>query len=127
MDHAIEIAAAFRHESRPGIFELWKVVVVVEAPRASEAERSAFSIARHMLDAEANWRAMGYSQGPVLYAVLSVNIAGSAGLPNEPPLAVRDCLILQGMGVVSELDLDRLTAFEDVPTSFHALHVERCV
>ena len=97
------------------------LVVDSESPRQALAQ--AISKSRSVLDDPENWRALGYSKKPCLYAIRSIHT--DVEFPGKKVSCNSDCMMLTMIGTFDETQIAKLTAFEDVLVPYHVMHIDQ--
>ena len=102
--------------------DLWKIIIVLQADGHGEALKAAIPASRALLDSPANFEAMGYFQGPVQYAVLSLSSPVELA-DNTQKRSVESYTILY-CGELTTVEFSKLVSYEDVPATLHAIYLE---
>jgi hypothetical protein len=123
MRYLAQVSIAFSDDAKdPNVFDIWECMLAVESESPRQALAEAISKSRTVLDDPENWRALGYSNRPCLYAVRSlfteVEFLGRKASCNG------DCMMLTKIATFDEIQLAKIRAFEDVLVPYRVFHID---
>jgi hypothetical protein len=123
MRHFAQVTIAFSDfEKGRNVFDVWESTLLLDAEVPGQALKQAILKSRTVLDDPENWRALGYSKKPCLYAVRSIHtefeFRGRKASSNS------DCMMLTKIGTFDETQMAKLTAFEDVLVPYCVMYID---
>jgi len=104
-----------------GAFDVWEMTFRFDFNIVTEAIEASFSRAHEILDDPVNVLASGYQDKPLLYAV--TNVDSAFDLANGKLSAYGDFILLRKIATLTESELERVKAFEEVPVPFRIMFV----
>jgi hypothetical protein len=102
-------------------FDIWENAFVLSSDSPRQALEDAISTSRAIFDKSDNWRALGYSSKPSLYAVKSLNTEVELSVSNTG----RDhtCMILTKISTFSEGEMERVRLVEELLVPYRVIHI----
>jgi hypothetical protein len=114
---------AFSDDAKgPNVFDIWEGTLAVDSESPRQALAQAISNCRTVLDDPENWRALGYSTKPCLYAVKTIQT--EVDLPGKKARCNRNCIMLMWIATFDEPQMAKIRAFEDVVVPYSAMHID---
>ena len=124
MRYLAQVSIAFSDDAKgPNIFDIWESMLAVDSESPRQALAQAISKSRKVLDDPENWRALGYSRKPSLYAIRSIHT--DVEFPGKKANCNSDCMMLTMIGTFDETQMAKLTAFEDVLVPYHVMYIDQ--
>jgi hypothetical protein len=102
--------------------DIWEATLAVDSESARQALAQAISKSRTVLDDLENWRALGYSKKPYLYAIRSLHT--EVEFPGRKASCNSDCMMLTMIGTFDENQVAKLVAFEDVLVPYCVMYID---
>jgi hypothetical protein len=122
MRYIAQVAIAFSHDAEgQHVFDIWESTLVLDSERPRQALAHAISNSRTVLDDPENWRALGYSNKPCLYAIRSLH--NHVDLPRNNANRNSNCMMLTKVATVDEAEMAKIRAFEDVLVPYRVIHI----
>jgi hypothetical protein len=123
MRYLAQVSIAFSDDARdPNVFDIWECMLAVESESPRQALAEAISKSRTVLDDPENWRALGYSNKPCLYAVRS--LFTEVEFPGRKASCNGDCMMLTKIATFDGIQLAKIRAFEDVLVPYRVFHID---
>jgi hypothetical protein len=123
MRYLAQVSIAFSGDAKdPNVFDIWECVLAVDSESPRQALAEAISKSRTVLDAPENWRALGYSKKPCLYAIRSIHT--EVEFPGRKASCNSDCMMLTMIGTFDETQMAKLTAFDDVLVPYCVMYID---
>ena len=123
MRYLAQVIIAFADDAKGlNAFEIWEGTLAVESESSSQALAQAISNSRTVSDDPENWRALGYSKEPCLYAVRSIQT--EVDLPGRTARCNSNCMMLMWIATFDETQMVKIRAFEDVAVPYSAMHID---
>ena len=123
MRYLAQVMVAFSADAEgPNVFDIWEGTLAVDSESSSQALAQAISNSRVVLDDPKNWRALGYSTKPCLYAVRSIQT--EVDLPGRTARCNSNCMMLMWIATFDETQMAKIRAFEDVAVPYSAMHID---
>jgi len=123
MRYLAHLMIAFSDDAKgPNVFDIWEGTLAVHSETSSQALAQAIANSRAVLDDPENWRALGYSTRPCLYAVRSIQT--EVDLPGRKAMCNSNCMMLMWIATFDETQMAKIRAFEDVLVPYSAMHID---
>jgi hypothetical protein len=123
MRYLAQVTIAFSDEGRgSNASDIWEATLAVDSESPRQALAQAISKSRTVLDEPENWRALGYSKKPYLYAIRSIHT--EVEFPGRKASCNSDCMMLTMIGTFDEPQMAKLTAFEDVFVPYCVMYID---
>jgi hypothetical protein len=123
MRYLARVMIAFSDDAKgPNVFDIWEGTLAVDSESPRQALAQAISNCRTVLDDPENWRALGYSTKPCLYAVKTIQT--EVDLPGKKARCNRNCIMLMWIATFDEPQMAKIRAFEDVVVPYSAMHID---
>jgi hypothetical protein len=103
-------------------FDVWENTLVVIADSPAAALEAALSTSRRVLDDASNWRALGYLEKPMLYAIKSLH--SHVDLPSIAASGNQSCFLLNLVATFDAEQIERLVSYRDVEVPYVVMHID---
>ena len=104
------------------VFSVWEGTLAIDSESPRQALAQAISKSRTVLDDPENWRALGYSTKPCLYAVRSIQT--EVDFPGRKATCSSNCIMLMWIATFDETQMAKIRAFEDVTVPYSVMHID---
>jgi hypothetical protein len=123
MRYLAQVTVAFSDDAKgSNAFDIWEGKLAVESEGPRQALAKAISMSRTVLDDPENWGALGYSKKPCLYSIRSIHT--EVEFPGRKASCNSDCMMLTMIGTFDEIQMAKLTAFEDVLVPYRVTYID---
>lgn len=123
MRYLAQVTVAFSDEGTgSNASDIWEATIAVDSESPRQALAQAISESRKVLDDPENWRALGYSKKPSLYAIRSIR--AEVDFPGRKATCSSDCIMLTMIGTFDVTQMAKLRAFEDVLVPYCVMYID---